>query len=162
MRKLFALSALIPVILLCSCSLNNKPAEICVNRVFNAEMNIQFNETAYTADFTSNENGCNAVFSLPEMISGLGIAVNSGGITYSLDSLTFTAKSTPEQTLPIEAICLAISSIPETATKAEKVYTLCGRTKFGNYVMNIDAETFIPTFIEYDEAGITVRFINSA
>lgn len=162
MKKVAALTLTVLTVFLCSCRTAKKTEKICVNRIFTSQAEIQYNSTAYTADFTSDENGCNAVFSLPETISGLEIAVNSGGITYSLDSLTFTAKSTPEQTLPIEAICLAISSIPETATKTENVYTLCGRTKFGNYVMNIDAETFTPTFIEYDEAGITVRFINSA
>ncbi len=160
MKKVAALTVTVLTVFLCSCRAADSPEKICVNRIFSSQTEIQYNSTAYTADFTSDENGCSAVFSLPERINGFGIAVSGGEITYSLDSLTFTAKSTPEQTLPIEAICHAISAIPETATKNENVYTLCGKTKFGDYVMNIDAETFTPTFIEYDEAGITVRFAN--
>ncbi len=162
MKKAAALTAMILTVFLCSCRAADNPETICINRIFTSQIEIQYNSTAYTADFTSDENGCSAVFLSPERINGFGIAVNGGEITYSLDSLTFTAKSTPEQTLPIEAICLAISAIPETATKAENIYKLYGRTKFGDYTMEIDTKTLTPVFIEYIEAGITVRFTNSA
>ena len=160
MKKAAAFTVTVLTVFLCSCSTTTTPERICINRIFNSQTEIQHNSTAYTADFTSNENGCSAVFSSPERVRGFGIAINGREITYSLDSLTFTAKSTPEQTLPIEAICLAVSATPETATKNESGYTLCGKTKFGDYIMNIDAQTLAPTFIEYNEAGITVRFIN--
>lgn len=161
MKKAAAITAMILTVFLCSCQAADKPETICINRIFTSQIKIQYNSTAYTADFTSDENGCNAVFLSPERISGFGIAVNSGKITYSLDTLTFTAKSTPEQILPTEAIYCALSSIPETATKAESVYKLYGRTKFGNYTMDIDSKTMTPVFIEYIEAGINVRFLSS-
>lgn len=148
-------------VLLCSCSAEEQPERICVNRVFSSQIKIQYNSTAYTADFTSDENGCSAVFLSPERIKDFRITQLGDEITYSLHNLTFTTKSTPEQTLPIEAIGLAISATPETAAKNENVYTLCGKTKFGDYIMNIDTETLTPTFIEYAEAGITVIFGNS-
>ena len=161
MKKFAALTLTVLTVFLCSCRAADKHETICINRIFTAQAQIKYNSTAYTADFTSDENGCSAVFLSPDRINGLEIAVNGDKITYSLDTLTFTAKSTSEQTLPIEAIYCAISAIPESATKSENVYKLYGRTKFGNYTMDIDAKTLTPAFIEYTQAGITVRFEKS-
>ncbi len=158
MKKIIALSALLPVILLCSCSLNNEPAEICVNRVFNAEIDIQFNEAAYTADFTVNENGCSAVFSSPEEISGLTFSTDGNITTYSLGELEFTADETQNQTQLINAIYSAIVSLPESATVNEQTYILQGTSKYGNYIMYLNKENFTPTFIEYEDKDITVKF----
>ncbi len=158
MKKAAAFTVTVLLVFLCSCSTADNPEEICVNSSFSSQIEIQYKSTAYTADFTNDENGCNAVFSSPENLKGFEIGVKGDEITYSLMSLSFTAKSTAKQTLPLQAIHLAIKSPYKTITKNEEGYTLCGNTKFGNYVMNIDAKDLTPTFIEYEEAGITVRF----
>ena len=162
MKKAAALSVTVLLIFMCSCSKAETPQSICVNSVFTSKAEIHYNETAYTADFTSNENGCSAVFLLPECLKGFEIAVIGEEITYSLGSLSFTSQITPEQTLPVQAIYQAIKATPETVTENEKGYTLCGRTKYGSYVMNIDGKTLTPAFIEYEEKEITVNFGYSA
>lgn len=158
MKKAAALSFTVLLVLLCSCSAVKTPTAISVNRSFFSKAQIQYKQTAYTADFECDENGCSAVFLSPEALKGLKITVNGGKITYSLSSLTFTANLTPEQTLPAHAIYLAINSQPEALTKNEEGYTISGHTKYGRYIMNIDSKTFTPLFIEYEEAGITVIF----
>ncbi len=160
MKKVAALSVTVLMILLCSCSKAETESRICINRIFTSKIEIQYNETAYTADFTSYENGCSAVFLSPECLKKFGIAVKGEEITYSLESISFSAQCTPEQTLPVQAIYHAIKATPQEAAKNEGGYTLCGRTKYGSYVMNIDGKTLSPTFIEYEEAGITVKFEN--
>ncbi len=157
MKKLIALSVGICV-MLCSCSASTEPSEICVNRVFNAKADIQFNETAYTADFTVNENGCSAVFSSPEEVSGLTFSTDGNTTTYSLGELEFTADETQHQTQLINAVYSAIVSLPETATVNEQTYILQGTSKYGNYIMYINKENFTPTFIEYEAKDITVKF----
>lgn len=144
--------------MLCSCSFNNKPAEICVNRIFNAKADIQFNSTAYTADFSCNENGCSAVFSLPEEVSGLTFSTDGNSTVYSLGELEFTAEETQHQTQLINAVYSAIVSLPEKATLNEQTYILQGTSKYGNYIMYINKENFTPTFIEYEAKDITVKF----
>ena len=160
MKKLIALSFVICV-LLCSCSAYTEPDEICVNRVFNSEADIQFNETAYTADFTFNENGCSAVFSLPEEISDLTFSTDGNTTVYSLGELKFTAEETQHQTLLINAIYTAVTSLPETATLNEQTYILQGTSQYGNYIMYINKNNLTPTFIEYEDKDITVKFKQS-
>ena len=157
MKKLIVLSVIIGLTL-CSCSADTDYSEICVNRVFNAKADIQFNETAYTADFTCNENGCSAVFSSPEEISGLTFSTDGNTTTYSLGKLEFTADETHHQTQLINAVYSAIVSLPETATLNEQTYILQGVSKYGNYIMYINKESFTPTFIEYEDKDITVKF----
>ena len=160
MKKLIALSFVICVVL-CSCSAYTEPDEICVNRIFNSEADIQFNETAYTADFTFNENGCSAVFSLPEEISGLTFSTDGNATTYSLGNLEYTAEETQNQTMLINAIYSAVTSLPQTATLNEQTYILQGTSEYGKYIMYINKDTFIPTFIEYEDKDITVKFRQS-
>ncbi len=157
MKKLIALSLGLCV-LLCSCSTYTEPEEICVNRIFNAKADIHFNETAYTADFTCNENGCSAVFSSPEKISGLTFSTDGNTTVYSLGELKFTAEETGHQTQLINAVYSAIVSLPETATLNEQTYILQGVSKYGNYIMYINKDDFIPTYIEYEDKNITVKF----
>ncbi len=158
MKRAAAFTVTVLLVFLCSCSTDNVPETICICQNFSSEIEIQYKSTAYTADFTNDENGCSAVFLSPDALKGFKMGVKGDEITYSLMSLEFTAKSTPKQALPLQAIHLAIKSPYETVTKNEEGYTLCGNTKFGNYVMNIDGKNLTPTFIEYDKAGITVRF----
>jgi len=146
--------------MLCSCSAANKPAEICVNRVFNAEMNIQFDEAAYTADFTCKENGCSAVFSFPEEIRGLTVSTDGENFTSSLDGLEFTSGETTHQTQLLGAIYAAIITLPVSATETEEAYLLQGVSKYGNYIMYLNKESCTPTFIEYEDKDITVKFKN--
>ncbi len=157
MKKLIALSVFLCIIL-CSCSINSEPAEICVNRVFNSEINIHFNGTAYTADFTCKENGCNAVFSSPEEIRGLTISTDGEKFTYSLGELEFTSGETEHQTQLTGAIYSAIVTLPVSATQNEETYILQGVSKYGNYIMYLNKETCTPTFIEYEDKDITVKF----
>ena len=157
MKKIFALSAII-CILLCSCSANNEPAEICVNRVFSAEMDIQFKGTAYTADFTCKENGCNAVFSSPEEMLGLTVSTDGENFTYSLGELEFTSGESDYQTQLIGAIYSAIVTLPVRATENEETYILQGVSKYGNYIMYLNKENCVPVFIEYEDKDITVKF----
>ena len=147
--------------MLCSCSAYTEPDEICVNRIFNSEADIQFNETAYTADFTFNENGCSAVFSLPEEISGLTFSTDGNATMYSLGNLEYTAEETQNQTMLINAIYSAVTSLPQTATLNEQTYILQGTSEYGKYIMYINKDTFIPTFIEYEDKDITVKFRQS-
>lgn len=144
--------------MLCSCSTTGKPTEICVNRVFNAEINIQFDEAAYTADFTCKENGCSAVFSSPEEIRGMTVSTDGENYIYSLDGLEFTADETNYQTQLLGAIYSAIVTLPESATENEQTYILQGVSKYGNYIMYLNKETCTPTFIEYEDKDITVKF----
>ena len=157
MKKLIALSFVICV-LLCSCSAYTEPDEICVNRVFNSEADIQFNETAYTADFTCEENGCNAVFSFPDEIRGLTVSTDGENYISSLDGLEFTSGETTHQTQLLGAIYSAIVTLPENATENEQTYILQGVSKYGNYIMYLNKENCTPTFIEYDDKDITVKF----
>ena len=160
MKKAAALSVTVLIFLLCSCSITETEQRICVNRIFTSKIEIQYNETAYTADFTSFENGCSAVFLSPECLKKFGVAVKGEEITYSLENISFSAQCTPEQILPVQAIYHAIKATPQSAAENEEGYTLCGTTKYGSYVMNIDKKTFTPNFIEYEGTGITVKFEN--
>jgi hypothetical protein len=144
--------------MLCSCSFNNKPAEICVNRIFNAKADIQFNSTAYTADFTCKENGCNAVFSSPDETIGLEVSTDGENFTYSLGDLEFTSTETDYQTQLIGAIYSAIVTLPVSATENEETYILEGVSKYGNYIMYLNKENCTPVFIEYEDKDITVKF----
>lgn len=158
MKKAAAALALIPIVLIfCSCSINREPKEICVERIFTAKLNIQFNQTAFTADFTCDENGCSAVFLLPEEVNGLKVTTDGKSTVISLGELSFTADETNDQTQLINAVYSAINGLPDSASEAEKNYTLQGTNRYGKYVMNIDTKSMIPTFIEYEEIGITVK-----
>ena len=157
MKKFIALLSAILCVSLCSCSAN-KPAEICVNRVFTAKADIQFNETAYTADFTCEENGCSAVFSSPEEICGMTVSTDGDNFTSSLDGLEFTSGETTHQTQLLGAIHSAIVTLPVSATENEQTYILEGVSKYGNYIMYLNKESCTPTFIEYEDKDITVKF----
>ena len=144
------------VFLFTGCSV--QPEEIEINRCFTAKAQIQYQSTALTADFTSNESGCSAVFSSPEKISGLTFSTDGNTTVYSLGELKFTAEETGHQTQLINAVYSAIVSLPETATLNEQTYILQGVSKYGNYIMYINKDDFIPTYIEYEDKNITVKF----
>ncbi len=162
MKKAAALTLTVLLIFLCSCAKSETPQKICINRIFNCKIDIHYNETAYTADFTSDENGCNAVFLSPECLKGFKITAKGTETAYSLESISFSSQNTPDKAPPIQAVYQAINAIPESATENESGYTLCGNTKYGSYVMNIDGKNLSPTFVEYEEADITVKFRYSA
>ena len=158
MKRAVAATVIFSVILLCSCSAVKEPEQICVNRIFSAIAEIRYQGTAFTADFTCDEDGCSAVFSSPEEIKGLKISSDGNRAFYSLDSLSFDSEGTNHQTQLISAVYSAISAAGQTATATEEGYILHGNTKFGEYILNINADSLTPSFIEYREQDITVRF----
>ncbi len=120
-------------------------------------MTLHYNETAYTADFESDSNGCSAVFLSPEEIKGLTIILSNNETVYSLDGLIFSENNIMNRNLPLDAVLCALSAPIQYLKEDENGYTLCGSTKYGNYIMNID-NNYIPNYIEYNGEEITVKF----
>ena len=120
-------------------------------------MTLHYNETAYTADFVCDENGCSAVFLSPEDIDGFKVSTDGNTCVYSLDGLEFESGGNPD--LPLNIIYKALTSPFQTAQKTESGYTIFGNTDFGEFIMNIN-NNYIPQFIELNDEEITVKFDN--
>lgn len=155
LKKATVSAILISFLLMCSCAVQTAPEKICVNRIFSAKMTLHYNGTAYTADFTCDENGCSAVFLSPEEINSLTFATDGNTVTYSIDGLEF--KSEINRDLPLNAIYNAITSPAENAQKNEGGYTLYSSTEHGRYIMNIN-NNYIPEYIEFNDEEFTVKF----
>lgn len=157
MKKVTFTAILIVFVLLCSCSAPDTAENIVVNPIFSAKMTLHYNETAYTADFESDSNGCSAVFLSPDEIKGLKISLDNNETEYSLDGLTFSAKTAPKQQLPLDAIFCAMVSQIQAVKKTESGYTLSGNNKYGNFIINVN-NNYIPQYIEYNNEELTVKF----
>ena len=157
MKKATAAVLIFSMLFICSCNNGSKPQEICINRVFCAKMTLEYNETAFTADFTCDENGCSAVFLSPDELKGFTVSTTGSRFTLSLDGLEQQVTENEQQTIVIGAVYAAINSAGQSAQRLENGYQISGTNKYGRYIMNID-EDFTPAFIEYEECGITVKF----
>ena len=120
-------------------------------------MTLHYNETAYTADFVCDENGCSAVFLSPKEIDGLKVETDGNTCTYSLDSLEFKTPVNKKQNLPVDAIYSTIKAEIQSVQKTESGYTISGNTDYGRYIMNIN-NNYIPQFIELNDEELTVKF----
>ena len=157
MKKLLS-AFFLSVLFLSGCTVNTAPQEIEIDRSFAARAVITQNSAAYTADFEINENGCSAAFVSPEEVNGLKISFDGTAFTYSLGELSFTAapKNEVQQFLPM--IYAAVSDRAAAAVQEEEHYTLQGSTPYGTYYMNVNKDTLLPAFIEFEEADLSVRF----
>ncbi len=155
MKKLLSLTAIF-LVFLCGCT--TEPAEVKINRCFSAKAQIQYQSTAFTADFTSDENGCSAVFSSPESINGLTVSYNGSEFTYSLNELTFTAPSKKEEQSFLRLFYEAVRNTAAVTTANESGYTVEGSIPAGSYYLNINKEQLTPVFFEIEEIGLTVSF----
>ena len=145
------------VFLFCGCTV--QPSEIKVNRCFTAKAKIQYQSTAFTADFTSDESGCSAVFSLPEDISGLKISYNGTGYTYTLGELSFTSPIKKENEQCLKIFFEAVRDPNMTVAESETGYTCTGTVAAGSYYLNINNAQLTPTYFEVEKIGLAVSFV---
>ncbi len=145
------------VLLFSGCSVPDSHIENEINRNFAAKATITQKSAAYTADFQIDENGCSVAFVLPEEIKGLKIYYNGSGFSYELDGLKFTAlpKAEMQQFLPL--IFSALTDSKGVYEAAETCISVQGSTPYGEYYINADRNTLIPTFLEIESADLTVR-----
>lgn len=146
------------VLLFSGCSVPDSHIENEINRNFAAKATITQKSAAYTADFQIDENGCSVAFVLPEEIKGLKIYYNGTGFSYELDGLKFTAspKAEAQQFLPL--IFSALTDNTGVYEAIETCISVQGSTQYGEYYINADKNTLIPTFFEMESADLTVRF----
>lgn len=144
------------VFLFCSCAV--QPEEIKVNRCFTAKAQIQYQSTAFTADFTSNESGCSAVFSYPEEINGLKIEYNGTGYTYTLGELSFTSPIKKENEQFLKIFFEAVRDPDTVISPTETGYTAAGTISAGSYYLNINNTQFNPVYFEVEKIGLTMSF----
>ena len=147
---------LIFVFLFCGCAV--QPEEIKINRCFTAKAQIQYQSTAFTADFTSNESGCSAVFSYPEEINGLKIEYNGTGYTYTLGELSFTSPIKKENEQFLKIFFEALRDPDMIITESETGYTATGTVEAGAYYLNINNIQFNPVYFEVEKIGLTISF----
>lgn len=155
MKKLLSV-ILIFVFLFCGCAI--QPEEIKINRCFTAKAEIQYQSTAFTADFTSDESGCSAVFSYPEDISGLKIEYNGTGYTYTLGELSFTSEIKKENEQFLKIFFEAVRDPDMVITPNEAGYTATGTVTAGSYYLNINNTQFTPMYFELEEIGLSISF----
>ncbi len=155
MKKLLSVTLLF-VFIFCSCAV--QPEEIKINRNFTAKAEIQYQSTAFTADFTSNESGCSAVFSYPKEISGLKIEYNGIEYTYSLGELSFTSSIKKENEQFLKIFFEAIRDPDMIITENETGYTATGNISAGTYYLNINNIQFNPIYFEVEKVGLTIKF----
>lgn len=155
MKKLLSVTVIITV-LLCGCTV--QPEEIEINRCFSAEAKIQYQSTAFTADFTSDENGCSAVFSSPAELSGMKIEFNGTDFTYTLGELSFSSGIKNENRQFLRALYDALRDPNAVIAETESGYTVQGVIPLGSYYLNINKEQHTPVFFEIEEIGLTVSF----
>lgn len=155
MKKLLSVTFVL-VFLFCSCAV--QPEEIKVNRCFTAKAQIQYQSTAFTADFTSNESGCSAVFSYPEEINGLKIEYNGTGYTYTLGELSFTSPIKKENEQFLKIFFEAVRDPDTVISPTETGYTAAGTISAGSYYLNINNTQFNPVYFEVEKIGLTMSF----
>ncbi len=136
-----------------------QPEEIKINRCFTAKAEIQYQSTAFTADFTSDESGCSAVFSYPEDISGLKIEYTGTGYTYTLGDLRFTSEIKNENEQFLKIFFEAVRDPDTVIAGNETGYTATGTIAAGSYYLNINKEQFTPVYFEAEEIGLTISFV---
>lgn len=156
MKRLLSV-IIVLVFLFCSCAV--QPEEIKINRCFTAKAQIQYQSTAFTADFTSDESGCSAVFSLPQEISGLKIEYNGTGYTYILGELSFNSGIKKENEQFLKIFFEALRDPDMTITENETGYTATGTVAAGTYYININNTHFTPVFFEVEEIGLSISFV---
>ena len=140
----------------CGCAI--QPEEIKINRCFTAKAEIQYQSTAFTADFTSDESGCSAVFSYPEEISGLKIEYNGTGYTYTLGNLSFTSSIKKENEQFLKVFFEAVRDPNTVITETETGYTATGTVTAGSYYLNINNTQFNPVYFEVEKIGLAIKF----
>ena len=155
MKRLLSVT-LIFVFIFCGCSV--QPEEIKINRCFTAKAQIQYQSTALTADFTSNESGCSAVFSYPEEISGLKIEYNGTGYTYTLGELSFTSPIKKESEQFLKIFFEALRDPNTVITQTETGYTATGTVAAGSYYLNINNTQLNPVYFEVEKIGLNISF----
>ena len=157
--KKFGIPALIfSLLLMCSCTKSESIDKIVINNTFSAKITLHYNRTAYTADFVTDKIGCSAVFLSPDEINGLKTSTDGTYFTCSFDEVEFQSNKNNVQLLPLDAIYQALIATPISIEKNENGYTIAGTTKYGKYIMNINNITYTPTYLEYTEEELTVRF----
>ena len=156
MKKLLSVT-LVFVFLFCGCAI--QPEEIKINRCFTAKVQIQYQSTAFTADFTSNESGCSAVFSYPEEINGLKIEYNGTGYTYTLGELNFTSPIKKENEQFLKMFFEALRDPNMIITESETGYTATGTVAAGSYYLNINNTQLNPVYFEVEKIGLTISFV---
>ena len=147
---------LVFVFLFCGCAV--QPEEIKINRCFTAKAEIQYQSTAFTADFTSDESGCSAVFSYPEEINGLKIEYNGTGYTYTIAELSFTSPIKKENEQFLKIFFEALRDPDMIITESETGYTATGTVAAGSYYLNINNTQFNPVYFEVEKIGLTIKF----
>lgn len=145
------------VFLLCGCSV--QPEEIKINHCFTAKAQIQYQSTAFTADFTSDENGCSAVFSYPEEINGLKIEYNGTDYTYTLGELSFNSSVNKENEQFLKIFFEALRDPDMVITESETGYTATGTVAAGSYYLNINSMQHNPMYFEVEKIGLTISFV---
>lgn len=156
MKRLFCVFLFV-LFVFCGC--HREPEKIQVNKNFSMKAEIEFNSTAFTADFISNETGCSAVFLSPDNIKGFRIDYNGIDYTYSFEDITFNSGADKAITGFTELFYHAIQSAPELITENETSYTLQGTVLGYLYYLNINKEVLTPTFFEVEQLNLTVRFL---
>ncbi len=156
MKKLLSLILCVIFFLLSACSSEPEKAEI--NRNFEAEAQINYQSTAFTAKIRSSRDGCSAVFCAPEELEGLEISYNGLEFSYRLGELAFTCTklSQAQQFLPL--LFEALNDQNAVFEKNENGYTATGTASGHNYYININNTQFNPTFFEIEELALTVKF----
>ena len=155
MKKLLSVLVLL-VFLFTGCSV--QPEEIEINRCFTAKAQIQYQSTAFTADFTSNESGCSAVFSYPEEIAGLKIGYNGTGYTYSLGGLSFDSSIKKENEQFLKIFFEAVRDPETVITQTETGYIATGTVAAGDYYININNTQLNPVYFEVENIGLSISF----
>ena len=157
MKKLLCIGFSV-ILLFSGCSATDSHIKNEINRCFAAKATITQKSAAYTADFQIDENGCSVAFILPEEIKGLKICYSGTGFTYEFDGLNFTAspESESQQFLPL--IFSALTDQSGIYQTIETCVSVQGNTQYGKYYINADQDTLTPTFLEIEEADLTVRF----
>ncbi len=144
------------VFVFCGCAI--QPEEIKINRCFTAKAEIQYQSTAFTADFTSDESGCSAVFSYPEEISGLKIEYNGTGYTYTLGNLSFNSSIKKENEQFLKIFFEAVRDPNMIISETETGYTATGTVTAGSYYLNINNTQFNPVYFEVEKIGLAIKF----
>ena len=91
-----------------------QPSKISINRNFSSKVSVEHAGKNCTAMFTSDIDGCTAVFSSPAEINGLTVSLRSGVLTYSLGKLSFSQPPQDFQINFLSALCQAMSDAAAT------------------------------------------------
>ncbi len=158
MKKLLYVAVSSALFFLCSCSTDlGSEKNVYINLSFTSKAQINYQETAFTAEIQSTESGCSAVFIAPQELEGLKISYNGTAFSYSLGELEFTSPNRKETQQFLKLIYEALRSPDRIISKSENGYAIEGRLNDSSYYININKEQLTPMFIEFQNPEITVK-----